>query len=357
MGKKITTETDTAAAMGAAKEMHTAESEAAEEKPAADGRLLRPQFDKLTAAEKTDLMKTMAAHYGLQFRELCTFSRWGQSCTTGVFEKDGREFVFVPGDTVTLGWEAFAVGMDADNQAELRDVMEKVCYSGSAEEFLRETMSPVRQAVIPPMLAGRLLEEIGWEPVSFEDPRLCAEHPEWLEDFRKYAGSGSAELNLVGCVKFQNRDGQWRAFLYNEMDYSQLKEQLNGQGLSLPTANEWAYLCGGGCRTLFPWGDGMDYSMHLYHLEKKRDTRPYDMEEPNFFGLSISYDPYKREVIGADSLTVCGDGGCGICGGSGPLLGFLSCSPHCRPEEQEDDVLDNDFHFFRPVIRVGQCPE
>ena len=47
----------------------------------------------------------------------------------------------------------------------------------------------------------------------------------------------------------------------------------------------------------------MDYSMHLYHLEKKRDTRPYDMEEPNFFGLSISYDPYKQEVIGADSLT------------------------------------------------------
>ena len=40
------------------------------------------------------------------------------------------------------------------------------------------------------------------------------------------------------------------------------------------------------------------------------------------------------------STTVCGDGGCGICGGSGPLLGFLSCSPHCRPEEQEDDVLE-----------------
>ena len=40
------------------------------------------------------------------------------------------------------------------------------------------------------------------------------------------------------------------------------------QGLSLPTADEWAYLCGGGCRTLFPWGDGMDYSMHLHHFER-----------------------------------------------------------------------------------------
>ena len=38
--------------------------------------------------------------------------KMGQSCTTGIFKKDGREFVFVPGDTVTLGWEQFAVGLN-----------------------------------------------------------------------------------------------------------------------------------------------------------------------------------------------------------------------------------------------------
>ena len=42
------------------------------------------------------------------------------------------------------------------------------------------------------------------------------------------------------------------------MDYDALLNQLEQQGLSLPTADEWAYLCGGGCRTLFPWGDGVD---------------------------------------------------------------------------------------------------
>ena len=41
----------------------------------------------------------------MTFLGLHTFDRWGQSCTTGIFKKDGREFVFVPGDTVTLGWE------------------------------------------------------------------------------------------------------------------------------------------------------------------------------------------------------------------------------------------------------------
>lgn len=79
----------------------------------------------------------------------------------------------------------------------------------------------------------------------------------------------------------------------------------------------------------------------------------YDMEEPNFFGLSIAYDPYMREVVQADRLTTCGgDGGCNICGGLGPFLGFLPCSPHCKPEVQEDKELNGDYDFYRPIIRV-----
>ena len=57
------------------------------------------------------------------------------------------------------------------------------------------------------------------------------------------------------------------------------------------------------------------------------------MEQPNFFGLSIAYDPYKRELVDGKTLTTCGgDGGCNVCGGMGPLLGYLPCSPHCKPE-------------------------
>ena len=83
------------------------------------------------------------------------------------------------------------------------------------------------------------------------------------------------------------------------------------------------------------------------------ENRPYDMEEPNFFGLSIAYDPYMREVVQADRLTTCGgDGGCNICGGLGPFLGFLPCSPHCKPEVQEDNELNGDYDFYRPIIRL-----
>lgn len=101
-------------------------------------KLFRPQFDTLKLADKLWLMQTLATRYHLTFKELYAFSRWGQSCTTGLFEKGGREFVFVPGDTVILGWESFVQGMDKANQEELADIFAEIEYEGSAEEFLRQ---------------------------------------------------------------------------------------------------------------------------------------------------------------------------------------------------------------------------
>ena len=315
-------------------------------------KLSRPQFNQMDTTEKQTLMESLAARYDMTFLGLHTFDRWGQSCTTGIFKKDGREFVFVPGDTVTLGWEQFAVGLNQESREELEYLFREWEMERDPEEMIRESMAPVRQVAIGPMLVGRELKEINWEPVKLEDPRLRSE---WLEDFRQFALTDRDSLTLVGRARFERDGDSWQVSLYHEVDYLDFQNRLQKQGFSLPTADEWAYLCGGECRTLFPWGDGLDYSMRLHWFEDidEDENRPYDMEEPNFFGLSIAYDPYMREVVQADRLTTCGgDGGCNICGGLGPFLGFLPCSPHCKPEEQEDNELNGDYDFYRPIIRL-----
>ena len=315
--------------------------------------LFRPQFNQMDNTEKQALMKGLAARYGITFLSLHTFDRWGERCTTGIFKKDDREFVFVPGDTVTLGWDHFFVGLNQDSREDLAYLFQEWEMECDPEELIRESMAPVRQASISPMLVGRKLEEPCWEPVDMDDPRLTA-HPDWLKKFRDFAWSDLNSLTLHQSARIERMAKGFQIWIYNQMDYSSLPNQLEQQGLSLPTADEWAYLCGGGCRTLFPWGDGLDYSMHLHHFEDPEAVdKPYDMEEPNFFGLSIAYDPYMREIVKADAFTTCGgDGGCNICGGLGPLLGFLPCSPHCKPEVQEDNALNGDYDFCRPVIRV-----
>ena len=314
--------------------------------------LLRPQFDRLSPEEKRPIMERLAAQYRLDFVRMEHFGRWGQHCTTGIFKKDGREFVFVPGDTVILGWEQFAAGLNQESREELEYLFREWEMERDPTELIGESMAPVRQAAIGPMLVGRELEEINWEPVKLDDPRL---RPEWLEDFRQFALTDRNSLTLVGRARFERDGDSWQASLYHEVDYPDFQNRLQKQGFSLPTADEWAYLCGGGCRTLFPWGDGLDYSMRLHWFEDmdEDENRPYDMEEPNFFGLSIAYDPYMREVVQADRLTTCGgDGGCNICGGLGPFLGFLPCSPHCKPEVQEDNALNGNYDFYRPIVRI-----
>ena len=316
-------------------------------------KLFRTQFNQIETTEKQTLMESLAARYDMTFLGLHTFDRWGQSCTTGIFEKDGREFVFVPGDTVTLGWEQFAIGLNQDSQEELDYLIQEWEMECDPNEMIRESMAPVRQAAIGPMLVGRELEELCWEPVKMDDPRLTA-HPDWLKEFRDFAWSDLDSLTLHQSARIERTEKGFQIWIYNQMDYDSLMEQMEKQGLSLPTANEWAYLCGGGCRTLFPWGDAMDYSMHLHHFESPEDEdKPFDMEEPNFFGLSIAYDPYMREIVKADVFTTCGgDGGRSICGGLGIFLGFLPCSPHCKPEVQENKQLNGDYDFCRPIIRV-----
>ena len=318
-------------------------------------KLSRPQFNQMDTTEKQTLMESLAARYDMTFLGLHTFDRWGQSSTTGIFEKDGRKFVFVPGDTVTLGWEQFAVGLNQESREELEYLFrEWEMEPQNPEEMIRESMAPVRQVAIGPMLVGRELEEINWEPVKMDDPRLTA-HPDWLKEFRDFAWSDSSSLTLHQSARIERTEDGFQTWIYNRTDYDELLAMLENRGFSLPTADEWAYLCGGGCRTLFPWGDGLDYSMRLRWFEDmdEDENRPYDMEEPNFFGLSIAYDPYMREVVQADRLTTCGgDGGCNICGGLGPFLGFLPCSPHCKPEVQEDNALNGNYDFYRPIVRI-----
>ena len=65
--------------------------------------------------------------------------------------------------------------------------------------------------------------------------------------------------------------------VYKRQDYNALLAGLEKQGLSLPTVDEWAYLCGGGCRTLFP----VSYT-HLYDFtdELEQCEKPFDAVRP-----------------------------------------------------------------------------
>lgn len=202
-------------------------------------RLFRTQFNQMENIEKQVLMESLAARYDMTFLGLHTFDRWGQNCTTGIFKKDGREFVFVPGDTVTLGWEQFAEGLNQESREELEYLFREWEMEQNPAELIGESMALVRQAAIGPMLVGRELEELCWESVKMDDPRLTA-HPDWPKEFRDFAWSDSSSLTLHQSARIERTEDGFQTWIYNRTDYDELLTGLEKQGLSLPTADEWA---------------------------------------------------------------------------------------------------------------------
>ena len=73
-------------------------------------------------------------------------------------------------------------------------------------------MAPVRQAAIGPMLVGRALEELCWEPVKIDDSRLTA-HPDWLKEFRDFAWSDSRRLTLHQSARIERTEDGFQTWI------------------------------------------------------------------------------------------------------------------------------------------------
>ena len=239
---------------------------------------------------------------------------------TGLFALKGRTLVFVPGRSVTLGWGGFSGEEDpAFREALEEDVREYWGGQYQAEEIIGLLTSQVREAVLPPLLAEqapRPFEDS--QPVDWEDLTLSESWRKAVEDFRNSGRGCFLELDTFqpGNPKLRvsrNKDGSLSPAIILPATAEDLQKRLEAEGFSLPTAGQWEYLCGGGCRTLFPWGDALagGYPKH------------------NFFGLTIAQDPYQREVVRESPWPFRGgDGGEMECYGTLRVLNDFVCSPY-----------------------------
>lgn len=89
---------------------------------------------------------------------------------------------------------------------------------------------------------------------------------------------------------------------------------------SLPTEDEWEYLCSGGVHQLFPWGDSLDLDAI--------GREDIDKDGKNAFGLVIGNDCRAEQVEGTHILK--GDDGGIYLGGGDVELAALPYSPYFR---------------------------
>ena len=329
-------------------------------------KLYNETYSLLPMEEKKEILESLAKKYNMELLRFETFSKYSKSTFTAVFKYKESEFVFVPGDTVTLGYEGLPRNLSDETLEGLKSCLdEPEDLDTVLGEYIRDNLSKLRKATIKPMLVERKLQTVAWRKSNLEE--LKEYNIDLLKDYNEFKSSNYNRLTLDETARFTKVGNDIEIELYDDISYEELCENLKDEGFSLANLDEWEYLCGGGCRTLFPWGDDLDYNMNLLYFSKE-DNDKYDLEEPNFFGLSIAYDPYKMEIIEAHELTFKGgDGGCNVCGGFGEFLGYLPCSPYYTQKpvgainivddsivNEYDDELDGDFNFYRRIIRIEE---
>ena len=94
-------------------------------------------------------------------------------------------------------------------------------------------------------------------------------------DDKKAESKGLSEIMIHNIIcLYQTDDNHWYGKLYEETTFKKLLQNIKNHGYSLPTRREWEYLSGKGCRTIFPWGNNIDFSnvyspslsIHPFHM-------------------------------------------------------------------------------------------
>lgn len=284
-----------------------------------------------------------------------TFEKFGQHTYTAVLDYEGAEFVFVPGDTVVLGLDAW--NMAADNRKNIAGMFEN--NFGEMDNYIRERLSPVRTVTIGPMIVERQYRQTGYFPVALTDERLTSD--DYFEKtFAEVKASPREHWTYTVNSSFRLvKDGDnITAWLYQAASREELIQEIQDTGFRLPTEDEWEYLCGGGSRTLYPWGDSIDYSKDYLYFTNNDHPELY-LDIPNQFGLVIANNPYRYEVMmDSEWFLKGGDGGCNLCGGGGLDLGYLGVGTYFRDVSIFDEDLNyeeevtGDYTFVRRIKRI-----
>lgn len=286
---------------------------------------------------------------GFALEKIQSFNRYGQQIETGIFSYQQSEFVFVPGDEVTLGWNDPHVSWDPSTLEDLESGLEEIELTlDEAIPMIAKQMSPVRTVHIPSLLVERRTHSVGWQEYTLEELD-SVENKEIIEALSTFSLSNYSSHEMYQDYRLVRDGQQIRIYLFEETeDVHQWQKLSLEHPFTIFTEDEWEYVYGGGARTLFPWGDSFDYTMNVRHygnLNQAEDdpsdtdsALPYDLEQPNGFGIYFLGDPYESELtITSDSQVIDkgSDGGSGICGGVGILLGYLPVATYYRNPYQD----------------------
>ncbi len=307
-----------------------------------------------------------ALNMNFQFIKVIKTKMNGIEQETWLLEYEGDQFVFVPGQkNVVLGWDT----KQPLSKKLLQGLQKEFAlgheyYQGTLEELREDYQEEIQKAAIAGDVAKA--EKLSLELV--EDEKNYKEEMEngylswdnFLEKWNAHLSECFSPLRRADIgdmiVEVDSR--------YLECDMPSLEEavcSLKEGPFTLATEDEWEYLCNGGTRTFFRWGDILNDTIlnEIYDVgtvNNEKETASSVVNQSNMFGLFIAYNSYKNEIIDNILYTKGGDGGCSLCGGDGPIYVLPCYSAFYRDLNGNYDYgdygLSQDYYCYRRIIRL-----
>lgn len=293
------------------------------------------------------------------FKEVkeASFCMNGIETNTLIFEYEGSQIVFVDGkDNVELGWD---YKDELDNS--IIDFMKD--YAKDYYEYLLEVEKDLieyyENQIKEVLENGKSKEEIEQikedlqDELEFsnEEKDLYKDGNKFVDKFRSYLSESTSPVRNANIkpmlVEVESN------FLKRDMTYDEVINELEKTPFRLPTEDEWEYICSGGKRTIFRWGNILNENLGKEIFEITPNTK-VDFEtiidKPNMFGVFISYNPYQLEIIKDNPYSKGGDGGCSICGGEGPIYVLPCFSSFYR--NQKSLHFNKNYYKIRRVVSL-----
>lgn len=326
-------------------------------------------------SEALDHIRSRIEELGMDFQFIKTIhtSMNGVERETWLLEYEGSQFVYVAGQkNVTLGWDIEQCPMGEELRNALRKEFELSYeyYQDLRTELLEEYQEQIMEASSSgdSKKTKELKSELEDELKDFDEEMLAKGYTSWESFMTKWTENLSQCLSPLRTVDIGDMivEVDSRYIEENAESLSHIVSILKNGLFTLATEDEWEYLCNGGTRTLFRWGDFLDDNIRndIYDagivsraltVSEDHEDEISALQQPNMLGLFISYNSYKFEIIDNIQYVKGGDGGGSLCGGDGPIYVFPCYIAFYRYEVHEGRYgLSKNFYSYRRIIRMPQ---